>query len=127
GEWPRFIGNADCAGAATGLTLAALMLGVKALFFYADNGYPDYNRTDANGAVQPPTCATGADCVYHRYLVDQRAGLEAAGVTDAATFQTLYWEQQLNTAGLLLAVTIGSGLAGGAIYGLTRPRPASAG
>jgi hypothetical protein len=122
GEWLRFLGNALFAGAATGLTLAALLLGVKALFFYADNGYPDYNRTDTTGAAIPPTCRIGADCVYHRYLVDQGAALERAGVTDAASFQTLYWDQQLNTAELLLLVSVITSLAGGAVFGLTRPR-----
>jgi len=123
GEWPRFVMNGLFAGAVTGLTLAALLLGVKALFFFADNGYPDYNQTDANGAVTGPTCATGADCVYHRYLTEQGDALRAAGVTDAATFQALYWDQQLNTATLLFLVSIGGALGGAAIFGLTRPRP----
>ena len=43
--------------------MAVLLLGVKALFFFADNGYP---RLRAR-AVRID-CATGADCVYQRYL-----------------------------------------------------------
>ena len=42
----------------TGLTLAALLLGTKALFFFADNGYPDFNRVE-NGVAVGPTCADG--------------------------------------------------------------------
>ena len=127
GEWPRMIANALFAGAATGLTLAALLLGVKALFFYADGGYPDFNRVDqATGAVIPPTCASGADCVYQRYLVAQGDALRAAGVTDAASFSTVYWDQQLSTAFTLFLAATGGGVAGGIVYGLTRPRSGSA-
>jgi hypothetical protein len=122
GEWLRFLGNALFAGAVTGLTLAALLLGVKALFFYADNGYPTYNRTDSSGVVIPPTCQNGADCVYRRYLVDQGAALTAAGVTDADSFSRLYWAQQLSTAGTLLGASLGAALLGGVLFGATRPR-----
>lgn len=126
GEWPRTLGNALFAGAATGLTLAALLLGVKALFFYADGGYPAFNRVDsATGGVVPPTCVSGADCVYQRYLVDQGGALRAAGVTDAASFAKVYWDQQLSTALTLLIATTGAGLAGGLVFGLTRPRSAA--
>jgi hypothetical protein len=123
GEWLRTIGNALFAGAVTGVTLAALLLGVKALFFYADGGYPDFNRVDqASGAVIPPTCASGADCVYQRYLVDQGNALRAAGVTDTTSFAKVYWDQQLSTAFTLFLVASGGGVAGGLAYGLTRPR-----
>jgi hypothetical protein len=126
GEWPRTFGNALFAGAATGLTLAALLLGVKALFFYADGGYPDFNRVDpGTGAGIPPTCASGADCVYQRYLVDQGDALRAAGVTDATSFARVYWDQQFSTAFTLLLVSAGAGVAGGLVFGLTRPRQAS--
>ena len=124
GEWLRILGNAVFAGAVTGLTLAALLLGIKALFFYADNGYPDDNRTDPNtGAVIPPTCQTGADCVFHRYLTAQPADLQAAGVTDAQGFATLYWSQQTGTAVLLVGISLVAAVAGGVIFGGTRPRP----
>ena len=39
--WRRLLANALFAGVVTGLTLAALLLGVKALFFVADDGYRD--------------------------------------------------------------------------------------
>jgi len=123
GEWPRFLGNALFAGAAMGITLAALLLGIKALFFYADSGFPDYNRTDQSGAVIPPTCQTGADCVYHRYLAAQPDDLRTAGVTDAQGFASLCWSQQTRTGELLLLISIGAALVGGAIFGVTRPAP----
>ena len=126
GEWARFLGNAFFAGAVTGLTLAALLLGVKALFFYADNGYPTFNRTDQSGAVIPPTCQTGADCVYQRYLADQGEALTAAGVTDVDGFSRLYWGQQGSTAETLLGLTLTAGLVGGVLFGLARPRSAAA-
>ena len=57
-----------------------LLLAVKALFFFADNGYRDRRRRSL-------TCQTGADCVYQRYLAaGQGDSLAAAGVTDAASF-----------------------------------------
>jgi hypothetical protein len=123
GEWPRFLGNGLFAGAAMGITLAALLLGIKALFFYADSGFPDYNRTDESGAVIPPTCQTGADCVYHRYLTAQPDDLRTAGVTDAQGFARLYWSQQASTGELLILISIGAALAGGVIFGVTRPKP----
>jgi len=115
GEWPRILANGLVAGLATGLTLAALLLAVKALFFLADDGYRD---ADAGG---PIACQTGGDCVYHRYLIQQGAALRAAGVTDAASFSTFYWSQQWQTAGTLLAAASGFGLFGAVLYGATRP------
>ena len=55
-----------------------LLLAVKALFFFADTGYRDFNRADAAGQPIPPTCSTGADCVYARYLGAGR-GAELGG------------------------------------------------
>ncbi|HKB28903.1 MAG TPA: hypothetical protein VKC59_07765, partial [Candidatus Limnocylindrales bacterium] len=95
------------------------LLGVKALFFNADDGYRDPSQ---GGRI---SCTSGADCVYQRYLESQPDALRAAGVTDAASFGTLYWNQQLNTAFTLFAVSTGSGLVGGLAFGLTRPRSAT--
>lgn len=116
GEWPRILANATFAGVVTGLTLAALLLGVKALFFAADDGYRD---PGLGGRI---TCQTGADCVYRRYLDAQPEALAEAGVTDSATFSAYFWAQQWSTAGLLLLLSSGFGIAGGALYGITRPR-----
>src|SRR6185503_12583185 len=64
GAWRRILPNSLLAGAVTGLSLAALLLGTRALFFFADSGYPDFYRTDENGTPVGATCQTGADCVY---------------------------------------------------------------
>jgi hypothetical protein len=116
GEWLPILGNGLVSGLATGLTLAVLLLAVKALFFAADDGYRD---ADAGGRL---ACAPGADCVYQRYRLEQGEALRAAGVTDAATFSTFYWNQQWDTAGTLLAASTGFSLLGAALYGATRPR-----
>lgn len=116
GAWGRNLANATFAGLVTGLTLAALLLGVKALFFAADDGYRD---PGLGGRI---TCQTGGDCVYRRYLEEQPDELAASGVTDTATFSAYYWAQQWSTAGLLLGLATIAGVAGGALYGITRPR-----
>ena len=60
GPWSRIVLNALFAGAVTALTLAALLLAVKALFFFADNGYPDFNRVDPEtGQPVPPLLRLG--------------------------------------------------------------------
>ena len=117
GAWGRFLANAAFAGAVTGLTLAVMLLGVKALFFYADDGYRD---PGLGGRI---TCQSGADCVYHRYLETQPKELAQAGVHDAAAFSTYYWAQQESTAWSLIVLSTGFGIAGGVLYGVTRPRP----
>ena len=127
GPWSRILANGLFAGFVTGLTLAALLIGVKALFFFADNGYPDFNRVDENGNVIPPACESGANCVFARYLADGRGdALAAQGVTDDASFTAFYWNQQLATGALLLLLTSAAGLGGAALYGIARPRAATA-
>jgi hypothetical protein len=121
GPTSRIVSNAVFAGVATGLTIALLLLGVKALFFVADNGYVD-------GASAAPTCVPGAACVYERYLDAGRGPrLEAAGVTDAASFTGFYWGQQLATAATLIVVTTVGGLGGGMLYLAFRPKVAAGG
>ena len=119
GEWRRILANSLFAGVVPGLTLAALLIGVKALFFAADDGYRD---PGLGGRI---ACRTGGDCVYQRYLQDQPEALAAAGVTDAASFSTYFWAQQWSTAALLIVLSTGFGVLGGAIYGVTRPKPAT--
>jgi hypothetical protein len=122
GAWRRILADALFAGLVTGVTLVLLLLAVKGLFFYADTGYPDFNRVDKQNQSIPPYCETGARCVYARYLAAGRGpALEAAGVSDVDSFTGLYWQQQLATAGLLLGLSIGSAVLGGIVYGLTRP------
>ena len=117
GPWSRLLANGLFAAVVTGLTMAVLLLAVKALFFYADNGYRD---PGLGGSI---TCASGPECVYRRYLdLGRGPDLEAAGVTDVASFTSFYWSQQVQAAGLILVLTSVGGLGGAVAYGLTRPR-----
>jgi hypothetical protein len=124
GPWGRILVNALFAGLVTGLTLAAFLLAVKALFFFGDNGYPDFNRIDpATRAAVPPSCIPGAGCVYARYVANGNGPeLAAAGITDADRFTSFYWGQQLSATGTVLAFTLLGGLGGGLLYGTFRPK-----
>ncbi|HYM83650.1 MAG TPA: hypothetical protein VEY67_05835 [Candidatus Dormibacteraeota bacterium] len=122
GPAARILANALWAGLVTALVYAALLLAIKGIFFVADDGYRDVS---AGGRI---TCTAGADCVYRRYLADGRdAQLRATGVTDVGTFTTFYWDQQLQTAGLLVAVVIVGSLGGGGLYWVFRPKPGAGG
>ncbi len=120
GPWRRMLVNGVFAGLVTGLTTAVLLLGVKALFFYADNGYRD---TSLGG---PITCQSGAACVYQRYLdLGRGPDLAAAGATDPASFTSFYWSQQFQAAGSVILLTTIGGLGGALIYGVSRPKAGS--
>ncbi len=124
GPWGRIVANAVVAGLATALTLAALLLVVKALFFFADGGFPDFNRVDENGQTIPPVCESGANCVYARYLAAGRGpDFESIGITDTASFSAFYWNQQFATSAFLVILTTAGALGGGILYGLFRPKP----
>ena len=118
GPWGRVIANALLAGLVTGVTYAVLLLGVKAIFFTADNGY----RDASSGG--PLTCQTGADCVYQRYLAipGRREAFEAAGIHTVADFTSLYWSEQFSTAGLMIALSLTGSLAGGLMFGAANRR-----
>ncbi|HET9519559.1 MAG TPA: hypothetical protein VFO73_00770 [Candidatus Limnocylindrales bacterium] len=124
GPWSRIVANAVFAGLVTAFTMAILLVAVKALFFFADNGYPNFNRVDPDtNQVIPPLCDPGAPCVYARYLAEGSGPeFEAAGVTDVDSFSGLYWGQQASTAGVLVLLTTGGALLGGLAYGFTRPK-----
>ena len=118
GPWSRIIANGVYAGFITGLATAAMLVLVKGLFFFADDGYRDAGQ---GGRIE---CSTGADCVYQRYLQAGRGSeLVAAGITDAASFTRFYWSEQLSTAGTIIFLTTLSGLGGAALYGVFRPKP----
>ena len=94
------------------------MLVIKALFFYADNGYRD------PGLGGPIACQSGADCVYQRYLQAGRGpDFVAAGVTDPDSFTAFYWREQFGSAGTVLVLTALGGLGGAGLYGVFRPKP----
>lgn len=128
GPWARIVSNAVAAGAATGVTMAALLLVIKVLFFFGDSGYPDFNRVDPDThQVIPPLCDAGAGCVYARYVA-QGSGpeLTAAGIGDVSAFTGFYWAQQLSAAGTVLALTLAGAIGGGILYGLFRPKATQA-
>jgi hypothetical protein len=118
GPWSRILANAVLAGVATGLTMALLLLAVKALFFFGDNGY---RPTELGGSL---TCTGGADCVYERYREnrDNAAELTAAGIDDASSFTGFYWRQQLSGAVTVLVLAAVGSLGGGILYGTFRPK-----
>jgi len=122
GAWRRIVPNALLAGLATGLSLAVLLLAIRALFFFGDSGYPTFNRTDEHGAPIGETCQSGADCVYRRYLAQEPGTLAEAGVTDASSFATVYWAGQWSSARLILASTTLAALLGGFLFGVAGPR-----
>jgi hypothetical protein len=127
GPWRRIVANSLYAGLVTGLTYAAFLLVIKLIFFYADSGYPNFNRVDDHGNPIPPTCQSGAGCVYARYLeAGQGPAFEAIGVTDVESFTAFYWNQQLSTAGLMIVLTTGGALIGGVTFGFTNRKRADA-
>jgi hypothetical protein len=122
GPWSRIILNGVFAALVTGLTTAAMLLLVKGLFFFADDGYRDAGQ---GGRLE---CTVGADCVYQRYLAAGRgAELEAAGITDVDAFTRFYWQEQANTAGTIVFLTTLGGLGGAVLYGTFRPKPVAPG
>ena len=122
GPLGRILANGVVAALVTGLTMALLLLAVKALFFYADNGYRD---PGLGGSLR---CASGAECVYARYLdLGRGPDLESAGVTDADTFTSFYWGQQASAAALIIVLTAAGGLGGSVAYRMTRPKASPAG
>jgi len=118
GPWGRILVNGLVAALVTGLTMALLLLGVKALFFFADDGYRD---PGLGGRLE---CDPGAACVYARYLDLEKGAraeeLVAAGVTDVGSFTGFYWQEQFRSAGLVLVLTAVGGVGGAAIFGATR-------
>ena len=121
GPWGRILLNGLFAGVVTGLTVAILLLAIKALFFYGDNGFRDPTLGG------PIACSPGAECVYERYLEAGRGSdLAGAGVIDAGSFTRFYWNEQLGSAGTIILLTTLGGLGGAALYGVFRPKPVAA-
>ena len=128
GPWGRILANGLFAGFVTGLTLAALLLGVKGLFFFADNGYPGLQprrrerqcrsrrtATRARAACTPAILPTGgATCWPPRGSPTRRRSRPSIGTSSS------------RRPAILLVLTSGAGLGGALLYGLARPRGADA-
>ncbi len=132
GPWTRILVNGLFAGLVTGLTAASLLLVIKVLFFYGDDGFRDPGQggrvTVPKDDGRPAPCATGANCVYQRYLQAGRGvDLAAAGVTDVGAFTAFYWKEQVGSAETILVLTVVGGLGGAGLYGVFRPKPVEAG
>ena len=125
GPWRRIVANSLYAGVVTGLTYAAFLIVIKAIFFFADSGYPTFNRADADGNPIPPYCESGAHCTYSRYLeAGQGPAFEAIGITDLESFTAFYWNQQFSTATLVFSLATGGALIGGVTFGFTNRKRA---
>ena len=127
GPLGRILVNGTFAALVTGVSMALLLLLIKAIFFFADGGYPDFNRVDQGGKAIPPSCRSGADCVFQRYVAAGRGpDLAGAGVTDAETFTSFYWGEQFSSAITIVVLTTISGTGGAGLYWVFRPKPVAA-
>lgn len=118
----RVFANSLYAGVVTGIALALMYALLRLVFIYADTGYPDFNRTDANGQPTGIQCATGPECTYQRYLAAGRGDeLAAAGVTDGASFGSFVLREQAQGALILIVLTATGALIPAAWRSLTNP------
>ena len=94
----------------------------KALFFFADTGYPDFNRVDQDGMIRGPRCQTGADCVYRRYLARRARGARRGGRHRRRLVRDPLLGPAVGSARLLVAGTTGAALLGAFLFGIAGPR-----
>jgi len=100
--------NAAWAGLVTGIGLALIYVIIRLVFLYGDTGaLPDGTRIN---------CATGPTCVYLRHVNNgEQAVMAAEGITDPATLEAFELrELAVYGVGLVLVLTIGGALVGGA-------------
>ncbi len=116
GPVPRIFVNGLWAALVTAVSFALIVLVIKAIFFFADDGY----RGDVFGGSL--ACRPGPDCVYARYVAQDAAGLRASGITDVASFTAAYWRQQATIEAALIGVTLIGGVLGSLLYAVGRPR-----
>ena len=101
-------------GVVTAVTFALLFLGVKALFFAADNGYRD---ASTGGSL---TCTAGRRLrVPALRRAPARASSRRPGSRTSTSSRAFYWNQQLNTALGLVIATVVASAAGGVVFRLT--------
>ncbi|HEX8940646.1 MAG TPA: hypothetical protein VF763_10845 [Candidatus Limnocylindrales bacterium] len=116
GPWRRILGDAAWAGLLSAMSFVLLVLLIKGVFFFADDGY----RGDVFGGRLD--CQPGPACVYARYREADATGLAAGGITDVASFSAAYWRQQVTVGGAVAGLTLAGSLVGGLLFGLARPR-----
>ncbi len=122
----RAMANALWAGLVTGLTLAIFYSFVRLLFIYADTGYPDFNVAETPTQTASPTCSTGPDCTYQRYLKEGKGPeFEAAGITNSEEFGQFVISETLSAGAILFVLTLGGAALAGAWQAI-RPVPAPA-
>ena len=120
----RALANALYGGLLTGLTLAILYVAVRLLFIYADTGYPDFNVPATPTQTASPTCATGPECTYMRYVAEGRGPeLEGAGISNGQQFSSFVLSESLAAGVTLFVLTMGGAALAGAWQAL-RPAPA---
>ena len=108
------------AGAVTGLMLAAFVLGTRALFFFGDSGFPDFNRgrtgpvRRACPAAIAPTAATSSPSRKISRPPASRTPRRLPTPTGPSR----------STARLLFLMTTGAALFGGVLFGIAGPRRA---
>ena len=120
----RAIANALWAGLLTGLTLSIFYVSVRLLFIYADTGYPDFNIQETPTQTASPTCATGPECTYMRYVKEGKGPeFEAAGITNGDDFAQFVLNEALGAGVILLGLTLGGAAIAGAWQAI-RPVPA---
>jgi hypothetical protein len=120
----RAIANALWAGLLTALTLGIFYVSVRLLFIYADTGYPDFNVAETPTQTASPTCATGPECTYLRYVNEGKGPeLEEAGITNGDEFAQFVLSETLAAGATLFALAL-SGAAIAGAWQAIRPVPA---
>jgi hypothetical protein len=118
----RLFINAGYAGLVTGVGLAVMYVALRLLFVYADSGF----RTPGQGGQID--CETGPHCTYIRQI---DAGFEdelaAAGIVDAATFESAVLRQQGEGALWIIGLTLGGAITASTVRAVRKPPDASAG
>ncbi len=119
GPWGRILVNGLFAGLVTGLTAAVLVLLIKGLFFFADNGYRD------PGLGGPIACQTGRRLRLPALPAGRaRARTSSPPASRTPTsFTGFYWSEQFGSAGTVVVLTALGGLGGAGLYGVFRPKP----
>ena len=104
----RVLANAGWAGLVTGVGIAVVYIGLRLVFLYGDTG--------ALPTGSNLSCDRGPDCTYTRYVEAGRtAELHENGITDAATFEAAILGEFALSGTILLVLTVGGSLVGGAL------------